>query len=112
MLRPYATNPRPSTASMLHKTVIFSPIQKPITRDPIPEKVPFNKTICIGSFDEIFLVQLFSSPHKTLASKINSDPVENLKLEKSSKVSRQQETVINKIPDQSLALIFSLKRNN
>ena len=52
----------------------FSPMYKPIIIEPIPEKIPFNKTICKGSLEEILRVQLFSNPPQIVANNINKDP--------------------------------------
>lgn len=77
--------------------------------DPTLENTPFSSTICIGSFDEIFLVQLFSKPQQKPASRINSEPQENCRLVISSKDSTAQDSVTNNIPSQRRELIFSLK---
>ena len=98
----------PIAAKMLHTAVILSPIHMPITTEPSPEKMPFSKTICNGSFDDIFRVQLFSKPHSAHARSMKSEPYENRKLDTSSNDSNAQEIVINKMPSHKRALIFSL----
>ena len=54
-------------------------------------------------------MQLFSIPQQIHASRIKSDPIENLRLERSSNERRIQDAVMNKIPAHNLGLIFSLK---
>lgn len=65
---------RSMTNIMLPQDVVRSPIDKPIITDPIPEKIPFSKTICKGSLEEIFRVQLFSNPQQTAARSTNNEP--------------------------------------
>ena len=62
------------TAKMLQSDAVRSPIYKPMMREPIPENIPFSKTICNGSFEEIFRVQLFSNPQQMAESKTNNEP--------------------------------------
>lgn len=83
-------------------------MHNPIIIEPNPEKIPFSKTICIGSFEDNFLVQLFSTSQQRHADKINNEPYEKRKLSKSSNDSSKQDNVTNAIPAQSLELIFSL----
>lgn len=83
-------------------------MHNPIKMEPSPENIPFKRTICVGSFDDIFLVQLFSIPQHTQARRINSEPNENCRLEPSSKDSKPQEMVTKIIPAHRRGLIFSL----
>ena len=59
--------------------------------------------------EEIFLVQLFSSPQQTAASSTNSDPREKRKLSAPSKERRTLEIVIKPIAPQSRFVTVSLK---
>ena len=77
-------------------------------REPIPENIPFSRTICNGSFDDIFRVQLFSNPQQMVASKTNKEPYEKRRLDISSKDSIPQDNVTKNIPNHNLVLIFSL----
>ena len=98
-----------STTGMLQRSLILSPAHSPMTTEPSPEKMPFNKTISSGSFDDNFRVQLFSNPQHTAARRTNSDPYEKRRADISSKESMPQDKVIKKMPDHNRALIVSLK---
>ncbi len=77
---------------MTQPSVMRSPMLRPMMTEPSPENIPFSTTICIGSLDEIILVQLFSMPQQTQASKINSEPYEKRRPDTSSSDSRAQAT--------------------
>ena len=101
-------NPSISTRGIAHRKESRSPLIIPIIRDPVPEKMPFRRTICKGSFDDSFLVQLFSMPQHTVARRMKSDPVLNWKLDVSSKDRSIQDAVTKMMPSHSLVDIFSL----
>ena len=83
-----------------------------MTIEPKPEKTPLIKTICNGSLEEIFRVQLFSNPQHTHANRINAEPKEKRKLSTPSKDNNKQEQTTNAIPVHSRALIFSLNASS
>lgn len=96
---------------MLQNDSILSPITKPIASEPPPEKIPLRRTICKGSFEDIFLVQLFSRPQQQAASSTNRLHLEKYRLLISSKERMRQEIVTAMIPSHNLGEIRSLKAN-
>lgn len=68
----------------------------------MPEKMPFRITISYVLFEEIILVQLFSSPQHIEAPITMSDPVENLKFE----VPSNDNTILDKVIIISATHIF------
>ena len=76
---------------MLQKEVRRSPMTSPIPRDPNPEKIPFNNTICKGSLEESFRVQLFSSPQQILARRINKEKLQTIESFKGENYTRQSD---------------------
>ena len=77
--------------------------------EPHPENIPLRRTISRGSFSDSRRVQLFSMPQHRQASRINTEPSENLRLDRSSNESSAQEDATNPMPSHKRGLICSRK---
>lgn len=97
---------------MYTRLVDVSLMTNEIIKEPSPELNPLITTTCSGSFTDSILVQLFSSPQHTDASKTKIKPKEKDKLLKSSTKRTMLEIVIKPIAIHNLLLINSLKKNN
>ena len=89
--------------------VVPTPVKMAIRNAPEPEPIPFIITICNGFLRDSLLVQLFSTPQKTQASKTKTAPSEKVRLLKSSTDRIMLETVINAIASHILFPTASLK---
>ena len=79
---------------------------------PTPEKIPFMRTICIGSFEAIRRVQLLSKPQQKAAKITYKEPEEKRRLSISSQESTQQESVTKAMPTQSRLDIRARKKSH
>src|SRR5574344_439251 len=77
--------------------------------EPSPERIPLTVVICMGSFSESFLVQLFSIPQQKHAPRTRRAPGDSTNPEMSSTDSSMLETVTRSMAVQRVFDTFSLK---
>ena len=87
----------------------FSPTINAIRILPIPEKIPFTKTISSELLSLILLVQLFSTPQHIQAHNTNNEPLLNTNASVPSKPRIALDSITRIIAAHNLLEIFSLK---